>query len=434
MARNVLAHAGNAKLMPTLLDDLRFGFRLLFNRPGFTVIAILTLALGISVTTAMFSILDTMYWKAYPGVADPGRLVELETIAPDGSMVRGSWLDFREFRDRLLPAVGVAAHDETAFNLGPPEQARPVWGELVSSNYFSVLGVKAAVGRVFSAEEHTDTPGAHAVAVISHRLWIGEFEASRGVVGKTLRVNRHNLTIIGVTPPDFRGAMAGIECDLWVPFTMGLELGAVEKDTFRDSSLRNVYMFARPASGIRIGEARAELAAIARRLAATDPVGHRGFGATFEPMWRSHIHGRAASLQPMLILMAVSLLILAIVCANVASLLLARSVGRLREFGVRVALGAGRWRLARHCFTETLLLAAAGMLVGIPLALWMTDAAPWLLPRLARAGAIPIKMDGRILAFERGGISISAGWSITASVGEGPWERCFPRSKRGSRS
>ena len=385
--------------MGTLLDDLRFGFRLLVSRPGFTLTAVLTLALGISVTTAMFSVLDTMYWKAFPGAADPGRLVELETVAPDGSMVRGSWLDFRDYRDHLRPAASVAAHDETVFNLGLSEHAKPVWGELVSTNYFAVLGVNAALGRVFSAEEYTDAPGAHPVAVISHRLWTNEFDANRGVLGKTVRVNRHDLTVIGVTAPEFRGAMAGMQCDLWIPFTMGLELGAIEKETFRDSSLRNVYMFARLAPGTNIGEARSQAAATAQRIAASEPNGHRGFSATFEPMWRAQIHGRAASLQPMLMLMAVSLLILAIVCANVANLLLARSVGRLREFAVRCALGAGRWRLARQSFTETLLLAAAGALVGVPLALWMTDSASLLLPKLARAGHIPIEMDVRILVF-----------------------------------
>jgi len=382
-----------------MLGDLRFSSRLLFSRPGFTVIAVFTLALGISVTTAMFSVLDTMYWKAFPGAAEPDRLVELETVAPDGAMVRGSWLDFREYRDRLSPAAAVAAHDETVFNLGLSEQAKPIWGELVSSNYFAVLGVKAALGRVLSSEEYTDTAGAHPVAVISHRLWTSEFQASPGVLGQTLRVNRHGLTIIGVTPPEFRGAMAGIQCDLWVPFTMSLELGAVERETFRDSALRNIYMFARLAPGTRIAAARAQLAAVAQRIVAADPNGHRGFSATFEPMWRAQLHGRAAFLQPMLILMAVSLLVLVIVCANVANLLLARSVGRLREFGLRCALGASPSRLARQCFTETLLLACAGALVGVPLALWMTDSASLLLPKLARAGSIPIEMDGRILGF-----------------------------------
>ena len=385
--------------MRSFLDDLRFGFRMLLSRPGFSLIAVLTLALGISVTTAMFSVLDTMYWKAYPGAADPGRLVELETVAPDGAKVRGSWLDFRQYRDRLRLVSGVAAHDDTTFNLGLSETARPVRGELVSGTFFAVLGVKAALGRVFTPEETTDTPGAHPVAVISHHLWTTEFEARRDVIGKTLRVNRHDLTIIGVTPPEFRGAMTGTQGDLWIPFTMGEVLGAIEKENFRDASLRDVYMFARLAPGTRITAARTELAATARRIGASDPVGHRGFSATFEPAWRSELHGRSAFLQPMMVLMAVSLLILAIVCANVANLLLARSVSRLREFGVRCALGAGRLRLARQCFTETLLLAGAGALAGVPLAQWMTASAPLLLPRLARAGSTPIDMDGRIVVF-----------------------------------
>ncbi len=384
--------------MRSVLDDLQYGFRLLFSRPGFTLTAVLTLALGIGVTTAMFSVIDTMYWKAFPGASDPGRLVELETVGPDGSRVRGSWLDSRDYRDRLRLAGGVAAHDESAFNVGL-ERPKPVWGEMVSGNFFAVLGVRAALGRVFNAGESSDAPGASPVVVISHRLWVTDFGASPAAIGKTIRVNRHDLTIIGVTAPEFRGAMAGLQCDLWVPFTMGAELGALDKENFRDRSIREVYMFARLAPGVSIGAARSELAAAAQAVAAKDPSGHRGFTATFEPMWRSQLHGRASFLQPMLVLMAVSLLILVIVCANVANLLLARAVGRLREFGVRAALGAGRWRLARQCFTETLLLALAAAAVGIQLALWMTDGASSLLPRLARAGSVPVEMDGRILAF-----------------------------------
>jgi predicted permease len=386
--------------MGTIFADLKFGCRLLSRRPGFTAIAVFTLALGIGVTTAMFSVLDTMYWKAFPGAADPGRLVELETVASDGSMVQGSWLHFREYRDRLRPVAAVAAHLDKVFNLGQAERAKPVWGELVSANYFAVLGVAPSLGRAFSREESSDAPGASPVAVISHRLWAGEFSSSRNVLGKTIRVNRHDLKIIGVAPPAFRGAMGGgIQCDVWVPFTMGAELGLVESATFTDSALRNLYMFARLAPGHEIAEARGEAAALAARLALLGSEANRGFGATFEPMWRAHLHGRAAFLYPMLILMAVSLLVLVIVCANVANLLLARSVGRMGEFGIRCALGAGGWRMARQCFTETLLLAGAGAVVGLPLSLWMTDSASLLLPPLARAGSIPLEMDGRVVGF-----------------------------------
>ena len=385
--------------MRAFFDDLRFGFRLLFSRPGVTLPAVLTLGLGIGVTTAMFCVLDTMYWKAFPGAADPSRLVELETVAPDGSMVRGSWLDFQQYRHRLQSVSGLAAHDETSFHIGLSERGRPVAGELVSSNYFAVLGVKPAVGRVFDAQEADEAPGRHPVAVISYRLWNEEFGSGLGAVGSTIRVNRQILTVIGVTPPAFRGAMTGMRSDVWVPFSMGQVLGAIEKDNFSVTSIRSVYMFARLAPGAHIAAANSELAALALSTGASDPVGHRGFSATFEPMWRSQLHGRAAFLQPMLVLMAVSLLILMIVCANVANLLLARSVGRLREFGVRIALGAGRWRLVRQCFTETLLLAFAGALAGVELAVWMTNAAPAMLPRLARVDSIPIEIDGPVLCF-----------------------------------
>jgi hypothetical protein len=347
----------------------------------------------------MFSVLNTMYWKAFPGAVDSGSLVEVETVAPDGSMVKSSWLDYREYRDGMQSRAPVAAHTETTFNVGLAENAKPLWGVLVSRNYFEVVGVNATRGRTISSGEFTDTPGAHPIAVISHRMWTDDFGADESIVGKTIRVNRHNLTVIGVTPPGFMGVLPGVRCDLWIPFTMGIELGAIEKDTFRDATLRNVWMFARLPAGTRIGEARAQLAAIASRLAAEDPSGHRGFSATCEPMWRAQVHGRAAFLQPMLILMAVSFLVLLIVCANVANLLLAGSVGRHREFGVRVALGASPWRLARLLFMQTLLLAAAGTAIGVTLAMWMTEGALLLLPKLARVGHVPIETDIRILGF-----------------------------------
>jgi len=385
--------------MRSLADDLKFGFRLLLSHPGLTLVAVLTLALGISVTTAIFGVLDTMYWRAIPGASDPARLVELETVAPDGSAVRGSWLDFREYRDRLRLVSGVAAQDETVFRLGLGESARPVTGELVSSNFFSVLGVNAVAGRVFSSAESGDAPGSHPVTVISYRLWTTEFNASREIIGRTIHLNRHELTVVGIAPPGFEGGLTAMHCDVWVLFPMGEVLGVIGGVDFREPSIRDVYMFARLRRQTGIDAARAELAAVARQVGAGDPNGHRGFSATFEPLWRSRLHGRAAFLEPMLVLMTVALLILAIVCANVANLLLARSVGRLREFAVRCALGAGRLRLARQCFTETLLLAVAGATLGIPLASWMTDSAGLLLPRLAREGAVPVQMDARILGF-----------------------------------
>jgi len=380
-------------------SDIRFAFRMLFSQPGFSAVAILTLAIGISVTTAVFSVIDTMYWRAFPGVTDPQRLVELETVAPEGGAVRGSWLDFREYRERLRPVAAVAAHTETTFIVGLPDQPKPVMGELVSGDYFTVLGVPAVLGRVFGAEETSDAPAAHPVAVISHRLWTAEFGATPQVLGRTIRVNRQNLTIIGVTPPAFRGVMGNLQSDLWAPFTMGVALGSIEPATFQDSILRNIYMFARLASGVTLDQASAALRPVAKAMEESDRKGHGGYTGIFEPMWRSRPHNRAAFLQPMLVLMAVSVLVLLIVCANVANLLLARSVGRMQEFGVRSALGASNWRLARQCTTEAFLLCLGGAVIGLPLAFWIMDAAILLFPKLARPNAALIEMNLHVLAF-----------------------------------
>ncbi len=398
--------------MRTLINDVRFGLRLLADRPGFALVIVVTLALGIGVTTAMFSVIDFMYWRTFPGVADPGRLVELETVAPDGDTVRGSWLDYLDYHARLR-TVALAAHDDVVFNMGLTERAKPVRGELVSGNYFEVLGVTPAIGRFFSTEEQSAAPGAHPVAVISHRIWMNELGGRPNVLGKPVRINRHDLTVIGVTPPEFRGAMPGSRQDLWIPMTMTAVLGARDERGFTVRSVRNVYMIGRLAPGASFAEARSEAALVARAFVDLDPAGHRGFTATVEPAWRSTIHRRAALLQPMLVLLAVSFLILAIVCANVANLLLARSVQRLREFGLRAALGAGAWRIARQNLAEALPLALAGSLAGIPLALWMTDSASLLLPRMARADSIPIQMDLRILAFAA---IVSVGAMLLASL------------------
>jgi predicted permease len=384
--------------MTSIYSDFRLGFRLLLKHPGLTVIAVFTIGLGIGVATAVFGVLETMYWKAVPGARDPGQLVELETVAPDGTVVQGSWLNFHEYREGLRSVAAVAAHVDAPLTVGP-DPGRPVRGELVSADFFDVLGTTPELGRVFGMEERPETPGAHPSAVISHQLWLDEFQGRPDVLGQTLRVNRRNLTVIGVMPARFRGAMGAGPCAVWVPFSMSAQLGTMEKESFSDPALRNLYMFARLAARANLAETRARVQSIAQRLAADRPANLRGFSATVEPFWRSRLHGRAASLQPVLILMAVSLLVLAIVCANVANLLLSRSVARAGEFAVRCALGASRLRLARQCLLETLLLCAAGALIGLPLSLWMLDAAALFIPKPARANSIHIETDGRILAF-----------------------------------
>ncbi|MBL8210231.1 MAG: ABC transporter permease [Bryobacterales bacterium] len=381
--------------MLTLVDDIRFGFRLLFSRPTFTLVAVLTLTLGISVATAMFGVLDSQFGRAFPGVAELGRLAELMTVASDGSLVRTSYLDFAEYRNQLRLVSGVAARADVMLAAGESDRARPLRAELVSGNYFDVLGVRPVVGNDFPTAG--EVPGTPAVAVISHRYWRNEMQGTPEVIGATLFLNRRKFTVVGVAPPDFRGALAGVTTDVWVPLTMGIELGVLEKDTFRDPLMRNVYPFVRLAPGASLDQARSELTAAASGLTARDPIGHRGFSATLEPLWRARIHGRSSFLQPVLGLLAVSLLVLGIVCGNVANLLLGRSASRLQEFSIRMALGASGWRVARLLFVETLLLSLVGAVLALPLAMWMVDGLVLLLPRMARAEAMRFELDPRVL-------------------------------------
>ncbi|MEK7755111.1 MAG: ABC transporter permease, partial [Acidobacteriota bacterium] len=187
--------------MRTFGQDLRFGMRVLWGSPGFTTVAVLTLALGIAVNTAVFSWIDAVLLRPLPGVSDSHRLVAFETTQPDGEGRNTSYADYRDYRDNLKLVAGLALSKQpNSLSLGEGERAQRVWGELVSGNYFAVLGVKPLLGRFFLPEEQGDKPGAYPVVVIGERLWRSRFNADPGVIGERVRVNQRELTIVGVAP------------------------------------------------------------------------------------------------------------------------------------------------------------------------------------------------------------------------------------------
>ncbi len=387
--------------MRTFFRDVTYGLRLLRSSLGFTAVAVLTLALGIAANTTVFSWVDGLLWHPFGGAKDSRQLAVLEMItaqAPNGAN-QISYLDYRDYRSNLKSISGLAVHREDVFNLGDAGSEQAVWGELVSGNYFAVLGVKPAVGRTFTAEEDGDKLGACPAAVISHRLWRSRFHADPGAVGQTMRVNRRELTVVGVAPAEFRGTMPGLAYDIWVPVSMGVELGMLDDSAFRYRWARRLYAVARLKPGVRMERARAEAATFADNLAALSPKTNRGVSATILPVWRFHSAAPDLLLEPLRILMAISILVLLIVCFNVANLLLARSLGRRKEFSIRLALGASPWRLSRQMFTESLLLAGAGALVGLPLAFWTGDTLPWLVPKIHAPIAVGFQMNNRVLAF-----------------------------------
>jgi predicted permease len=381
----------------TLLHDLRFSFRMLLKNPGFTAVAVLTLALGIGATTTVFSWIDTILLRPLPGVEKANQLVPLENFAPNGDFLAASYLDYRDYRDHLVSLSGLAATQLEPLSIGSEDHAQQVWGEMVTGNYFAVLGVKPMLGRVFSPDEYGYKPNGFPVAVISSRLWRSYFNADPSIVGKTIPINQHELTVIGVTPPDFRGTFSGLAFDVWIPFMMHPELQGVGEWMLRDRQNRQLVCIARLKPGVTLGQARAELGELARTMSKVNVPEDVGISANLVPIWQGHVGAQSLLLKPLEILMAVGVVVLLIVCANVANLLLARFTARQREFSVRLALGAGRFRLARQVLTENLVLAAAGAAGGIALTSWMGGALQYLCPPSHFPIALDVGVNGHTL-------------------------------------
>jgi predicted permease len=369
------------------MQDIRFGLRMLRSNPGFTALAVLTLALGIAVNTTVFSWIYAVLLHPLPGAHDVEHLALIETTTPDGA---NSYLDYRDYRDHLKQVAAVAIARFTPLNMsdwGRPERA---WAQLVSANYFDALEVKPVLGRTFLPEEGGDREGGYPVAVISYRMWQNRFHADPKVLGSAIRLNRHELTIIGVAPPEFHGSLVGVVFDLWMPVTMATAMGTGD-GTLHYRATRDINStIVRLKPGVSIEQASAEVEALSRQLEASYPQTNRGVEASVTPIWKGRTGAQGLLMEPLRILMAVCALLLLVVCANVANLLLARAVSRQREFGVRLALGARRSRLARQLLTETLLLAGGGASIGALLVMWMGQSLSALMP----ATDIPLDLGG----------------------------------------
>jgi len=385
--------------MRTTYQDLRYGLRVLLGSPGLTAVAVLTLALGIATSTTVFGWIDAVLVHPFPGVSRGDQLATLETVSPNGEFSTTSYRDYRDYRDRLKLVSGLAASLMNAFNLGGDENPQALWGEFVSGNYFAVLRVKPLLGRAFVPDEYDDKPGAYPVAVIGYRLWQKRFHADPGAVGRRIRINRHELTIIGVAPPEFRGAVPGIALEVWVPMVMAPQLNGQGDWLLNERTERQMWVTARLKPGVTVEQAQAEVIACAHLMGQMEPQTNRGFSAGLMPIWKGHIGAQGLLLTPLRILTAICFVLFLIVGANVANLQLARATARQKEFSIRLALGAGPARLARQLLTESLLLAVMGAVAGIPLALWMGESLTWLLPPVAIPIELGMRLNGDILAF-----------------------------------
>jgi len=387
-------------MIETTFQDLRFGFRMLRRSPGFSLLAILCLTLGIGANAAVFSWAEGILFRPYPAVTHQEQLFALTGTAR-GEPELTSWPDILDLQRSctLIDSFIVTKIMGTSLSIG--DRAEVTTGSIVSANYFDAIGVHPILGRGFEPGEDVGR-NAHPVTVISYQLWKGRFKGDPQIIGKTQRLNNVVHTIVGVAPEGFYGTFVGWAMQFWVPASMEetFEAGGYKLE---DRGARWIEAFVRLKPGVTLSQAQQEISAVAQRLETDYPATNRGRGIKLWPLWQTPFNNANTLLPTLEIMLAVVAFVLLIACANVGNLLLVRSFARRQEMTVRLAIGAGRGRLLRQLFTEGLILSAFGAAGGLLVAHWCRHALVLLFP--ARGGVamhLPGEIDWRVLALSAG--------------------------------
>jgi predicted permease len=383
--------------MHTLLQDVRFGLRMLAKNPGFTAVAVLTLALGIGANTTIFSWINSTLLNPVPGLASPSEVVALTLSKPGDNPFPFTYPDLEAMRDGQQSFTGIAACSFAQMSLTGKSKPERIWGMVASANYFDVLGVRPILGRGFLPVED-EKPGGAPVAVISYRLWQTHFGANPDIVGQTIEINQHPYTIVGVTPAVFQGSQTGVRTEIWVPIMMEAQVNPLG-DLLHDHHYFWLLAFGRLKPGVVLQQAQEEMTLRLKREVRNYPEEHKGHtSVTVYPLWRNP-YGLNQFLSTLLpALMSIAGLVLLLACVNVANLMLVRSVGRRREVAIRMSLGASRWRLVRQLLVESLMLALAGGAVALLITTWTQGALMKFMPVTADIPlALTITADRTVL-------------------------------------
>ena len=405
MARTII----NA-LLESLLADIRFAVRWLRKSPGFALVAVASLAIGIGFNTALFAVVDAVLFKPLP-VSAPSRLVDVFTSDSTGAFEysTSSYPDYLELSAQNDVFEALVGYSPMFAALNLDGRSRLAMGEIVTGNYFEVFGVGAELGRTILPSD--DAPGAPRVVMVSRRYWTRELGSAPDAIGRSVRIRGASYTIVGVAPAGFNGMVPILAPEMWIPVSASLDVepvgmhdampsptGTTRLDRRAD---RWLFIRGRLKPGATIEQARANFNVLAARLAADNPATNRERRISVKPTSDVHFH---PSLDPVVVpiaagLMAVVGLVLLIACANVASMLLARASSRHKEIGIRLAIGASRGRLLRQLVTEAVVLSLLGAAAGTLLAWWITSVVASLSLPLPIPLAFDLRIDGRVLAF-----------------------------------
>ncbi|MEO6725679.1 MAG: ABC transporter permease [Blastocatellia bacterium] len=382
--------------MQTLWQDLRYGARMLVKKPGFTLIAVLTLALGIGANTVIFSIVNTALLRPLP-IAEASQVVSLNNAEEGRMFATFSYPNYRDMRDRNEVFAGLIAYRFAPLSISHDGVNERLWGYAVSGNYFQVLGVGAAQGRVITVDDDR-LPGAHPVTVLSHTCWLQRFGSRPDIVGKEVIANGRGYTVIGVAPPGFYGTESIAAPEMWFPMAMQAQI-EVGNNWLEARGVENIFVQGRLKPGVSVARAQSAMNATMLQLEREYPADNEGKRVviTNPGMMGGMMRGPVMGFSGLL--MGVVGMVLILACTNLANLLLARATERRREIAVRLALGAGRWRLIRQLLTESVLLAVAGGVLGLLLASWLTDLAVGLKPPVDVPLLIDLHLDYRVLLF-----------------------------------
>ena len=363
-------------MLDQLLADVRHGWRAIVRTPIFATVVVASLGIGIGVNTVAFSWLQAIVFRPMPGVEDASSFYLIEARAETGSFPGASWLEYRDLQPRVRSIPKLLAFRMVPFNVGEASRNERTYGLLVSGNYFSALDLRPAAGRFIEAEDRgtsradtSDDP----VVIISYDYWQTRFDGSASAIGRVVRVNDRDLTVIGVTPEGFQGTVLGLQFDLWVPATLAPMLFNGSRE-LADRGLRGYQVMGRLSPDATLAQAQAEVQRAMAELAQLYPATNSSTQGNVVVFWRAGRGPQGFLFQAIAILQGVMLVLLLAVCGNTANLVLARASARQREIGVRLAVGAGAWRVIRLLLVENLVLGLLGAGVGTLVAMWGTNA------------------------------------------------------------